>query len=122
MLRGIVHENKPLVSLIVGWHLGVQEIVALVDTGFTGELKIPPSKVPELGLQITHTEPICLANNKVANMRASIVSVSMEGAVNVVDVLVDDGIPIIGVGLLKRFGYILNIDFKYDFLTLEKQR
>ncbi len=38
MIRGLVHNNRPLVSLVVAWKLGVQEIVALVDTGFTGEL------------------------------------------------------------------------------------
>lgn len=120
MLRGIIHKNQPLITLTIGWHLGVQEIVALVDTGFTGELKIPPNKVSELGLQITHTEPICLANEKIVNMQASIAAVSMEGTVKVVNVLVSDGIPIIGVGLLKRFDYALLADFKRDSLTLER--
>lgn len=120
MLRGVIHNNQPLIKLVIAWNLGVQEIVALVDTGFTGELKIPPSKVSELSLQITHTEPICLANEKIVNMQASIAAVSMEGVAKVVNVLISDGMPIIGVGLLKRFGYILKANFKRDFLILEK--
>ena len=44
----------------------------------------------------------------------------MEGIMNVVNVLVSQGIPIIGVGLLRRFGYALNIDVKYNSLILQK--
>ncbi|MDP2669061.1 MAG: hypothetical protein Q8P07_04480 [bacterium] len=120
MIKGVVHNNRPLISLIVGWKLGVQEIVALVDTGFTGELKISPEKATELGLQITHAEPVMLADEKTVNMQASLALVSMEGASNVVNVLIVQGIPIIGVSLLRRFGYALNIDFKYNSLVLQK--
>ena len=72
MIKGIVHNNRPLISLIVGWKLGVQEIVALVDTGFTGELKLSPEKATELGLQTTHTETVMLADEKTVNMQASL--------------------------------------------------
>lgn len=120
MIRGIVHNNRPFISLIIGWQLGVQEIVALVDTGFTGELKIPEEKTSELGLILTHTEPVRLADESLVNMPASLALVSMEGIVNVANVLISKGLPVIGVGLLKRFGYILNINFKYNTLTLQR--
>jgi len=120
MIKGIVHNNRPLISLIIGWKLGVQEIIALVDTGFTGELKISPDKAVELGLETTHTEPVKLADENIVNMEASLAIVSMEGAVNVVDVLIAKGMPIIGVGLMRRFGYALNIDLKYNTLNLQR--
>lgn len=120
MIKGVVHNNRPLISLIVGWSLGVQEIVALVDTGFTGELKLSPLLASQLGLQTTHTEPVTLADEKTVDMQASLALVSMEGVANVVSVLISQGPSIIGVGLLKRFGYALNINFKYNFLTLQK--
>lgn len=120
MIRGIIHNNRPFISLIVGWRLGVQDTVALVDTGFTGELKISPEKALELGLQITHAEPVTLADEKTVYMQASLALVSMEGVRNVVNVLVSQGTPIIGVGLLRRFGYALNMDVKYNSLILQK--
>lgn len=120
MIKGIVHNNRPLISLIIGWKLGVQETVALVDTGFTGELKISPEKAVELGLQITHTESVILGDEKSVYMQASLAVVSMEGVMNVVNVLVSKGIPIIGVGLLRRFGYALNMDVRYNSLILQK--
>lgn len=120
MIRGTIHNNRPFISLIVGWRLGVQDTVALVDTGFTGELKISPEKALELGLQITHAEPVTLADEKTVYMQASLALVSMEGVRNVVNVLVSQGTPIIGVGLLRRFGYALNMDVKYNSLILQK--
>ena len=120
MIEGIVSNNRPLIGLIVGSKLGVQEIVALVDTGFTGELKMSSEKATELGLQITHTERVMLGDEKTIDMHASLVWVSMEGTANVVNVLIARGMPIIGVSLLRRFGYTLNINFKHDLLFLQK--
>ncbi len=91
-----------------------------MDTGFTGELKISPEKATELGLQVTHTEPVTLADEKTIYMRASLAIVSMEGTMNVVNVLISQGIPIIGVGLLRRFRYALNLDVRYNSLVLQK--
>src|SRR5467141_954705 len=120
MLRGIIHSNMPLISVIVAWKAGVQEHVALVDTGFTGELKLSEEKAIELGLDLTHAEPVTLGDNKTVQMPASIALVSMEGIRYVVNVLIAPGETIIGVGLLKKFQYILNIDFKFNVLTLQK--
>lgn len=120
MIKGIIHNNRPLISLTVGWKLGVQELIALVDTGFTGELKISPEKAVELGLQTTHTEPVTLADENQIYMQASLALVAMEGVTNVVNVLISKGIPIIGVGLLRRYGYALNMDVKHNSLILQK--
>lgn len=120
MIKGVISNNRPLISTIIGWRLGVQEVIALVDTGFTGELKISPEKAIELGLQTTHTERVMLGDEKEVFMPASLALVSMEGTTNVVNVLIAQGITIIGVGLLRKFGYALNIDFKYNSLILQK--
>ena len=120
MIRGVVHNNQPLISLAVGWNLSVQEIVALIDTGFSGELKVSPALASQLGLQTTHTEPVTLADETTVNIPASLAVVAMENTKDIVSVLVAQGTPIIGVGLLKRFGYALNINFKNDSLTLQK--
>ena len=120
MVKGIVRKNRPLINLIVGWGLKTKEIVALVDTGFTGELKLSQKEVMDLDIIPTHLESIQLANGKTSQMFAGLAMVSMEGAENTVGTLIGDGMPTIGVGLLKRFGYNLNIDFKSDSLVLQK--
>ena len=120
MIKGKIYENKPLISIIVGWRLGVQEIVALVDTGFTGELKVSPEKALELGLKTTHTEPVTLADENLIYMQASLALVSMERASKIVNVLIAKGEPIIGVGLLRKFRYALHLDVKRNSLVLQK--
>ena len=120
MIRGVVYQNRPFIPVVIGWRLGVQKIIALLDTGFTGDLKIPKKKISELGLKLTHTEHARLADGSLVNMSASLSLVSMEGVTKTVTVLISKGMPIVGVGLLKRFGYTLNIDFKYNNLTLQK--
>ena len=120
MITGAFDGNRPLISLIVGWQLEVVEIVALIDTGFTGELKLSPARASKLGLQITHTESVTLADEKSVNMPAGLAQVAMEGITDTVSVLIGEGTPIIGVGLLRKFGYNLNIDFKTDSIILKR--
>lgn len=120
MVKGIVHKNRPVIKLTIGWESKTQKIIVLVDTGFTGELKLSPKEILDLGIIPTHAESIELANGKRTKMFASLARVCIEGIENNVATLIGDGIPTIGVGLLKRFGYNLNIDFKNDLLVLQK--
>lgn len=121
MIRGILHNNQPIVSVIVGSPLGVKELVALIDTGFSGKLKLSPKEALELGLVVTHTEPITLANEQSVTMRASIAEVALENTRSTVNVIIDTGMALIGMGLLERFGYNnLNFDFDGNILTLER--
>lgn len=120
MIKGVIYNNRPLIPIIVGWTLGVQDMVALLDTGFTGELKISNEKATELGLSITHTERVSLGDDREVNMAAALAVASMENAANVVNVLISPGEPVVGVGLLRRFGYILTADFRYNILSLQK--
>ena len=122
MIKGIIYENRPLIRIAVGSSLGIQEIMALVDTGFTGELKLSQKSASELGLKITHAEPVTLANEETITMQASLAEVALEGVKNTVSVLIDAGLmPIIGIGLLRSFGYKkINFDFDYNILTLER--
>lgn len=121
MIEGLVgKENRPLIPLVVGWNRGVQEITAMVDTGFSGELKIPPKMIDELGLEITHAQAVLLADGTGTTMRASLAFVAMEGETKEVNVLISEGRAVIGGGLLKLFGYKLIVDYKKASVALEK--
>ena len=89
MIKGLIHENRPFVRITVGSSLGIQEVVALVDTGFTGELKLSTNEAKELGLETTHTESVALANEQEIIMEASLAEVALEGIKNTVSVLID---------------------------------
>jgi clan AA aspartic protease len=121
MIRGLVgKENRPLIPLVVGWNRGVQEIPAMVDTGFSGELKIPSRMIDELGLKITHAQPVLLADGTNMTMRASLAFVTMEGITHEVSALISNGPPVVGGTLLKRFGYKLIVDYKTNIVVLER--
>ncbi len=77
-------------------------------------------KVREFGLEITHTEPVFLADKQIVTMSASLAYVAIEGKQHTVSALVSEGMPIVGVGLLRKFGYTLTINFKRDKLLLKK--
>jgi len=121
MIKGVVgKEIQPVVPLVVGWNRGVQEITAMVDTGFSGELKVPPKMVEELGLTVTHVQPVLLANGTSATMRASLAFVVMDGDTKEVNVLIAEGRAVLGGGLLKMFGYKLMVDYKNGSVMLER--
>ncbi len=121
MIQGLVTpQNRPTILLTVGWNNTVQQIVAIVDTGFTGDLKVPPITAVELGLATTHAEPVRVADGRTSQMRACLVYVSMEGVIKTVSALVAPGDVILGIGLLKKFGYNLQINFDEKKLLLFK--
>ena len=122
MIRGLIHENRPLMRVAIESPLGVQEIVVLLDTGFTGELKLSSQIATELGLEVTHTERVTLANEELVTMKASLTEVALEGIKNKVSTLIDAGLmPIVGIALLRRFGYKKIIfDFSYNTFSLER--
>jgi clan AA aspartic protease len=100
--------------------LKAEKAIVLVDTGFTGELKLSAKAALNLNILPDRLERVELADGKIVKMSAGFAEVSMEGIKNKVEVLISDSMPTIGVGLLKRFGYNLKIDFKKDYLLLEK--
>ena len=121
MIQGLLRkDNRPAVPLSIGWSLGIQKIVAIVDTGFSGEVKLPPDIAVELGLTPTHVQAVLLANEQIAEVSASLAFVVIEGEKEEVGVLVAKGMPIMGVGLLSRLGFKLTVDFKARTVFLER--
>ena len=120
MIYGVIEENKPLISVEIGWLRGAQQVSALVDTGFTGELKISTMQAKQLGLEISYVGGVLLGNDEEVDMDGAFAFISMEGATKVVEVLVSKGEPIIGVELLRKFGYELQMNPRMNRLALER--
>ena len=121
MIEGNIANNRPYIPLTIGWGSAVENIVALVDTGFSGGIKIPPRSVDDLGLSVSHTESVILGDGQTVNMAASTVYVDMGGIVNIVNAVIAPGDIVIGVGLMKKFGCLLTADFKHSRLRLKSQ-
>lgn len=85
-----------------------QEVVAVIDTGFTGHLTLPPAVIERLHLARRGHGRAMLANGgfHVFDVYAS--TVLWNGQYRKVEVFEADPEPLVGMGLLK--GHYLEID------------
>lgn len=120
MLSGFIKDDQPIIPIVVTWKWHVQQILALVDTGFIGELKVSPETAQALGLEVTDVRKVSFGDNRTAMLQSAVTFVSMEGIKKSVTVLIGDGHEVIGVRLLRNFGYSLLMDFEADSFILKK--
>ena len=85
-----------------------RDVEAVVDTGFTGFLTLPPSLVGELGLVLKGTSEGTLADGSEVSFDAYDATVLWDGEPRVVLIDEADATPLVGMLLLDR--YNLNID------------
>ena len=80
---------------------GAVTVEAIVDTGFSGQLKLPPETVESLGL-LRIGEPVRarLANNTLHEFAVHAASVFLHGRWRTVSVLAGPGPPLIGMALM----------------------
>lgn len=92
-----------------------------VDTGLTGTLKVSPKSAEAIGLNITHTEEVKLADQRNILVGAAFAVVAIDGVKKRVKVIISPGISMVGVGLMQEFEHVLTINFKSGFVTLGTQ-
>ena len=110
MIEGVVNSAyEAVIPLSLHGPAGrAQEVEAVIDTGFTGFVTLPPSLVAQLGLVFMGTSEATLADGSEVSFDAYAVTVLWEGQPR--DVLIDeaDTAPLVGMMLLDRHN--LNID------------
>ena len=110
MIEGVVNSAyEAVIPLSLRGPAGqAQEVEAVIDTGFTGFVTLPPSLAAELGLVFMGTSEATLADGSEVSFDAYDVTVLWEGQPR--DVLIDeaDTTPLVGMLLLDRHN--LNID------------
>lgn len=110
MIEGVVNSAYEAVILLSlrGPAGQAQKVEAVIDTGFTGFMTLPPSLVAQLGLVFMGTSEATLADGSEVTFDAYDVTVLWEGQPR--DVLIDeaDTTPLVGMLLLDRHN--LNID------------
>ncbi len=77
------------------------QIEAVVDTGFTGHLVLPPAVVGELNLPLRGARDSFLADGSLISLDAYRVGVEWEDRVRVVPALAAVGGPLVGMSLLR---------------------
>jgi clan AA aspartic protease len=85
-----------------------QDIEAVIDTGFTGFLTLPPALVTALGLSWLCRQPGILADGRVEYFDVYIATVIWDGQPRTIEVEAADTEPLVGMSLLDR--HSLRID------------
>ena len=102
MIRGAVNDRlEPMVVLEISSGGGrFQPVEALLDTGFTQDLTLPPAAVARLGLEYVERMPITLADNRRIEASAHKGYVNWFGKTRRIDVIAAEGHPLLGMNLL----------------------
>ena len=110
MITGVVNANREaIIRLVVTGPSGQQQDTeAIIDTGFTGFLTLPPARVTALGLPWLSRQPGILADGSVDIFDVYVASVMWDGQPRTVEVEAADTEPLVGMSLLDR--HSLRID------------
>ena len=111
MLTGVVRAREARIRLRVRGPFGQErEIEAVVDTGFTGLLTLPPELVTDLGLSWHSVGEAVLADGSKSSFDVYQAKVLWDGKARRVVVSELDCVPLVGMGLLR--GYNLNVQVR----------
>ena len=110
MIEGTVNAGyEAVVALPLRGPAGVaQDVDAVVDTGFTRFLTLPPAMVAELRLGFRGVNRVILADGSETALEVYSVTVLWDGQPREVVAYASDSTPLIGMSLLHRHN--LNVD------------
>lgn len=102
MITGYVSDNREaVIALEVFDGQGhVHEIEAVIDTGFTGYLTLPPMLIGQWQLIMRGYEQAILADGQVSTFEVYQAAIAWHGQRRRVEVDATDSVPLIGMGLL----------------------
>lgn len=114
MIRGFVKDdNEAVIRLSIrSEELIVEYFEAVIDTGFTGSLSLPPELIAKLGLEFSGQSHAELADgsDRVFDIYEGVVV--WDDSERLIDVYEADAIPLVGMSLLS--GYQLKIDVQHE--------
>lgn len=110
MMQGVVSGRHALLMLTLRGLSNQGNADVALDTGFTGQLTLPPAAIAALGLPLDHYRPATLADGSTILMAVHKAVILWDGAERSIDVLEAEGLPLLGTSLLD--GYEVLIEFK----------
>ncbi|NEO81464.1 clan AA aspartic protease [Moorena sp. SIO4G3] len=105
MMQGFVNQNCEAIIPIVVSHANSpkQMVEAVIDTGFTGFLSLPPSTISSLGLPWIFRDIGTLGDGSEVIFEMYRATVIWDGKNQVIDVAESEAEPLIGMSLLYGF-------------------
>jgi clan AA aspartic protease len=110
MIVGIVQGREPLIRLTIrGFRGGEQEIEAVIDTGYTGWLTLPPAVIGALNLRWRTFGRGILADGSVSFFDVYQAKLVWDNRVRPVFVDEFDATPLVGMALLRGFEFKMQV-------------
>ncbi len=123
MIKGFFHPtnpNIPIIQVAVAWGQSVTYPHFVLDTGFSGDLKVSKQVAQDLGLIPLATEPVTNMNGELVQAPVALAYAEMEGEKKTVSILILDGMHLAGIGLYTKFGHKIMLDCKNRTIELHK--
>ena len=110
MIEGFVNASREaIVALSLRGPEGqTREVNAVIDTGYSGALTLPPALVAELGLPYEFSSQATLADDTVVGFRVHRVTALWDGRLRQMEADAVGSIPLVGMAVLDAHN--LNID------------
>jgi clan AA aspartic protease len=104
MIFGFVHNREAIVQLaVVGDQQKKQGIRAVIDTGFTGSLTLPPTIIANLELAWFAQQEGFLGDGSRRTFDVYRGTVIWDGQLRVIEINASDTAPLVGMALLEVF-------------------
>jgi clan AA aspartic protease len=104
MILGFVHNREAIVQLaVIGDQQKKQGIRAVIDTGFTGSLTLPPSVIADLALTWFTQQEAFLGDGSRRTFDVYRGAVIWDGQLRVIEINASDTAPLVGMALLEGF-------------------
>jgi clan AA aspartic protease len=111
MIKGVVNSDEARIPLWVRGRSGQErQVQAVIDSGFTGALTLPPAVIASLGLRWRSLDRAILANGSTCVFQVFVAKIVWDGRVRTVLVAEADSDPLVGMRLLK--GHELKIQVR----------
>ncbi len=111
MIIGVVKSDEARIRLkLIGRRGREQEVDAVIDSGFTGALTLPPALIAALDLRWRSVERATLADGSTCVFQVYVGGLAWDGKARTVLVAEADADPLVGMRLLK--GHELNIQVR----------
>jgi clan AA aspartic protease len=110
MKVGIVRGREPLIRLTIrGFRGRRQEIEAVVDSGYTGWLTLPPTVIAALNLRWRTVGRAILADGSLSSFDVYQAKVEWDGRVRSVFMDELDATPLVGMGMMRGHEYKMQV-------------
>ena len=102
MITGAVQSDEARIRLKVKGRRGrEQEVDAVIDSGYTGALTLPPALIATLGLRWRSVDRATLADGSTCVFQVFVGKLAWEGKVRTILVHEADADPLVGMRLLR---------------------